>query len=194
MENKESGVPDESNEELGGQIRVFGNLHEEDSYEYETKKEPPRTEKGSELRNSEKETIKSREQKGNMIDLDAQPHTPGGYKIDEKMQVQGRARGMFEWDPASVKFVNTQSQAEFENEPVLPATVLDWLLQHQDEIPEEWKGKIIPFWGTLYTNESTGFNYYRVLYWNEGYGWQDHWYQEGSVAGRAITDNVIEKN
>lgn len=35
----------------------------------------------------------------------------------------------------------------------LCADVLDYLLEHPEKIPEEWKGKLVFFWGTIYRTE-----------------------------------------
>lgn len=51
----------------------------------------------------------------------------------------------------------------------MSAAVLDYLLGHTDLIPEEWKGKYIPFWGTRYRDRG-GDLYVRCLYWSDG-GW-----------------------
>ena len=46
------------------------------------------------------------------------------------------------------------------------ACVLDYLLEHQDEIPESWKtGGWIYFWGTIY-RYSSGYLYVRYLIWS----------------------------
>jgi len=64
------------------------------------------------------------------------------------------------------------------------ATVLDYLMEHQDQIPEVWKEKtkdcytqVIYFWGTIF--RSAGGNLcVRLLYWHDGrwrfyYRWLD---------------------
>jgi hypothetical protein len=90
---------------------------------------------------------------------------------------------MLEWNPAKVCLhlsPNQQSgkiikghklRKELEKEPVLNANVCDYLLAHPELIPEEWKGKHIFFWGTIYRG-SDGDLYVRYLYWC---GSQWHW-------------------
>ncbi len=56
---------------------------------------------------------------------------------------------------------------------VLNANVLDYLLEHTELIPDEWKGKYIYFWGTIY-RYSDGNLCVRYLYFNEG-----HWQADG---------------
>jgi len=62
------------------------------------------------------------------------------------------------------------------DKPVLNACVLDYLLEHQELIPNEWKGRFVFFWGTTYRS-SDGSLYVRYLYyWNDRrWGWNDYW-------------------
>ncbi len=53
---------------------------------------------------------------------------------------------------------------ELEKENVLNACVLDYLLANPHLIPEEWKGKFVFFWGTIY-RDSDGSLYVRCMYW-----------------------------
>ena len=64
---------------------------------------------------------------------------------------------------------------KLKGKPVLNATVLDWLLEHPEYIPEDWKGKYVYFWGTIYSSPH-GDRYVLCLYWGGGawhrdYGW-----------------------
>ena len=75
---------------------------------------------------------------------------------------------------------------ELANKDVLNANVLDYLLAHPELIPEEWKGKLIFFWGTIY-RDSDGRLYVRYLRWggsrwNSGYGWLDNGFYSGNPA------------
>lgn len=56
---------------------------------------------------------------------------------------------------------------ELESQPVLNATVLDYLIEHPELYPEDWKDKYIHFWGTIFRN-SGGRLCVRCGYWNEG--------------------------
>ena len=76
---------------------------------------------------------------------------------------------------------------------VLSASILDFLMSHQEFIPEGWKkdenGKTIyiVFWGTVFRGAVGGL-YVRYLYWDEGAwregcGWlDDDWYSKGPAA------------
>src|SRR3990167_2072997 len=71
---------------------------------------------------------------------------------------------------------------KLKDKPVLNAVVLDYLLEHQELIPESWKKKTkegyiqyIYFWGTIYRG-SLGSLYVRYIYfsvgaWHRDYGW-----------------------
>lgn len=54
-----------------------------------------------------------------------------------------------------------------EDKPVLNANVLDYLLEHQELIPKEWKGKYVCFWGTIY-RLGEGAKFVRYLFWANG--------------------------
>jgi len=57
----------------------------------------------------------------------------------------------------------------------LNANVLDYLLEHQELIPQEWRGKWVLFWGTIYRN-SDGDLFVRYLHWNGAeWDWNYHW-------------------
>lgn len=91
-----------------------------------------------------------------IIDCDSQPSVPQGWSIEEHRSV-----GKFEWSPEKVSLYLSEYQKnsdisghdlrkELADKPVLNACVLDYLLDNTHLIPEEWKGKIIFFWGTIY--------------------------------------------
>lgn len=58
----------------------------------------------------------------------------------------------------------------------LNSNVLDYLYEHQELVPDEWKdGRLMYFWGTVFAAVS-GNLYVRSFYWSEGvcyrdYGW-----------------------
>jgi len=111
-----------------------------------------------------------------VIDCDAGPFVPTGWKV--KSYKKG---GAFKWSVSNVRLHLSENQQygkhikgnelrkELEKEPVLNVNVLDYLLEHEELIPEEWKGRTIFFWGTIY-RDSYGLLSVRYLYW---YG--DHW-------------------
>jgi len=129
-----------------------------------------------------------------VIDCDADPFVPAGWKVEEH-----KKGGQLEWDPSKVSLYLSEYQKggrfiqgydlrkELEGKPVLNANVLDYLLDHPELIPEEWKGKAIFFWGTVY-RYSGGSLYVRCLYWGGSqwrwdYDWLvDDWFDDRPVA------------
>lgn len=92
-----------------------------------------------------------------VIDCDADPFVPRDWKVKEH-----KKGGQWEWDLTRVKLHLSPNQrdgkiiegnklrTELASEPVLNVNVLDYLLAHPELIPEEWRGKLIFFWGTIY--------------------------------------------
>ncbi|MCX6789095.1 MAG: hypothetical protein NTZ42_00580 [Candidatus Gribaldobacteria bacterium] len=124
----------------------------------------------------------------NLIDCDADPFLPEGWKIEEH-----RKGGQLEWDPAKVQLYLSPNQKdgkwmegnklrkELATKPVLNANVLDFLLVHPQFIPEEWKKdndgniRFIFFWGTIYRG-SAGYLDVRCLCFYDGeWRWGDYW-------------------
>lgn len=68
------------------------------------------------------------------------------------------------------KFKGLDLKAKFSNLPVANAEVLEYLLANQESIPEDWKGKNIVFWGTIYKDVDDQ-SFARFLYW-DGSKWQ----------------------
>ena len=69
----------------------------------------------------------------------------------------------------------TELREELKGKPVLNANVLDYLLKHPELIPEEWKGKAVFFWGTIY-RDSRGNLCVRCLYWDGSrWYWSHNW-------------------
>lgn len=132
-----------------------------------------------------------------VIDCDANPFVPDGWKVEEHQK-----GGQLVWDASKVQLYLSDGQKngkviegnklrkELAGKPVLNANVLDHLLANPHLIPEEWKGKVIFFWGTIYRN-SGGCLYVRCLRWGGdrwdwSYGWlDDGWDGFGPVALRA---------
>jgi hypothetical protein len=87
--------------------------------------------------------------------------------------------GQFTWDASKVQLYISESQKklrgiegnelrkELADKPVYNANLLDYLLKNPHLIPEEWKGKYVFFWGTIYRS-SGGSLYVRDLYWRGG--------------------------
>ncbi len=117
-----------------------------------------------------------------IIDLDADPFVPKGWEVESHNK-----GGQFEWSPDKVRLHLSPNQQngkiingyklreELATEPLFNANMLDYLLAHPELIPEEWKGKAIFFWGTIYRS-SGGSLYVRHLYWDGGYwSWYYDW-------------------
>ncbi len=116
-----------------------------------------------------------------LIDLDSDPMVPKGLELEEH-----RKGGQFEFDPTKIVLRLDEGQKDgriikghelrkkLANQPVFNANLLDFLLAHPNLIPEEWKGKAIFFWGTIY-RDSNGDLCVRYLVWH-GSEWD--WYYD----------------
>ena len=131
-----------------------------------------------------------------VIDCDANPHVPDGWKVESH-----RKHGSLEWDLTKIQlYLSPEQQGEkriegnklrkeLENQPVLNANVLDYLLKHPELIPEEWKKQYTFFWGTIYRS-SAGNLYVRCLCWDGEsriwlYGWLEIGFDSGNPAAVA---------
>ncbi len=111
-----------------------------------------------------------------LIDLDADPFIPDGWTVEEHWK-----GGRLAWNPAKVRLNLSGAQKaggwiqghelreELKNMSVLNANILDYLFEHRELIPEEWKGKNIFFWGIIYRDRHD-YLCVRYLYWCDG-GW-----------------------
>ena len=126
----------------------------------------------------------------NIIDCDAEPFIPEGYKIKEH-----KKGGQLKFDPAKFFFYLSEKQKkgiitgndlrkELVNQPVMNANVLDYLLAHHEIIPEDWKGKTIFFWGTIY-RDSDGDLFVRYLSWDGS-----RWYWDRNWIGGDIDSSI----
>ena len=117
-----------------------------------------------------------------IIDLDAEPFVPDGWEVEEH-----RRGGQFKWDTSKVALYLSKGQQngkgiegnklgnELKGKPVYNATFLDYLLANPDLIPEDWKGKLVFFWGTIY-RDSDGSLCVRYLCWDgDGWFWDRGW-------------------
>lgn len=115
-----------------------------------------------------------------IIDTDKNPKIPyDGWKVEKHIKM-----GKIKWEvpvlhlePEQEKgYLNGNTLRErLKGKPVLNANVLDYLLEHTELIPEEWKGKCIFFWGTIYRN-SGGYLYVRCLLWiGDSWDWDYYW-------------------
>lgn len=126
-----------------------------------------------------------------VIDCDADPYVPDGWSVlPDEEQLPNRIRGSFKWNAAGVALHLDKGQKKGDKgiegnklrkvlarKPVLNANVLDYLFTHFYLIPEEWKGKAVFFWGTIY-RDPDGFLYVRGLYWG-GSRWYSNTYWLG---------------
>ncbi len=112
------------------------------------------------------------------IDCDADPFLPDGWKVEEHQK-----GGIFKWTESLIGLHLDRGQQNgkcigghdlrkaLQTRKVLNANVLDFLLKHSELIPEEWKGKAVFFWGTVYRYPG-GSCCVLYLYWDDG---QWHW-------------------
>lgn len=125
-----------------------------------------------------------------VIDCDAQPFVPDGWSVEEHQK-----GGAFKWDKetqkdalylskgqAGSKYIEgnkLRKELTDKSTPVLNANVLDYLLANPHLIPEEWKGKCVFFWGTVYRGRG-GDLCVRCLYWSGGgWRWSGGWLDRG---------------
>lgn len=120
--------------------------------------------------------------KRHVINCDADPHCPDGWTVEEHTK-----GGQFEWNPDAVSLHLDEGQQDgrvikgnelrkkLAKQPVLNSCVLDYLLANPQLIPDEWKSKLVFFWGTIYRS-SGGRLYVRCLYWGGGrWYWSYRW-------------------
>ena len=104
-----------------------------------------------------------------LIDCDVNPFIPG-LTVEEH-----KKGGMLKFNPEKIFLYPSEKQKEgsigghdlrkeLADKPVMNANVLDYLLAHPELIPEEWKGKCIFFWGTIY-RDSDDLLCVRCLQW-----------------------------
>lgn len=116
------------------------------------------------------------------IDCDSDPLLHyNGWEVESHKKM-----GQLGWDQKNIELFVTEKQKtewvngevlqkELEGKEVLNANVLYWLLENPEHIPEEWKGKYVYFWGTVYRS-SDNFLFVRCLYWNGGqWDWSYNW-------------------
>ena len=121
--------------------------------------------------------------KTHIIDCNKKPFVPDGWKVET--HIKG---GKMKWSipqlylsekQKSGYILGTDLQKKLADKHVLNANVLDYLLAHPELIPEEWKGKYIFFWGTIYRG-SDDYLYVRYLCWFGGrWNWGNHWLGRG---------------
>lgn len=139
-----------------------------------------------------------------VIDMDTAPYIPNGLRFDPEDQLQNQVHGQVEWNLKKFQLYLSEHQTtgkkwiggkdlqkELESHLVYNANALDYLLVHPELIPEEWKGKCVFFWGTIY-RDSDGPLCVRCLCWHgESWDWGCDWldydffsYSPAAVAGK----------
>ena len=115
-----------------------------------------------------------------VIDCDADPFVPDGWSVEEHQK-----GGSFQRDASKVELwlANGQKNGkvlkgnklrkEMAKKVPFNACALDYLLANPHLIPEEWKGKYVFFWGTVYRRRA-GLLYVRYLCWSgDGWDWSN---------------------
>jgi hypothetical protein len=107
-----------------------------------------------------------------LIDCDTAPFLPSNYCSAVKSH---KKDGLFQFnaDKISLDYLREESgltlkqiiQAEVLNK-FINANVLDYLLAHQELIPESWKKYDILFLGTIYISDVSGDELVRCLRWH----------------------------
>ncbi|MCI5108567.1 MAG: hypothetical protein MRY49_01840 [Candidatus Pacebacteria bacterium] len=120
------------------------------------------------------------------------PYTPNNWSIEEhdkslgtvtlekrsdgELYLNGRMVTLY-LDPEQEKGTvgGHKLRERLKGKMVLNATILDYLRENPELIPDSWKGKSIFFWGTVYC-DSGGYLYVRFLYWNDdAWSWNYYW-------------------
>ncbi len=119
------------------------------------------------------------------VDLDAIPFIPNGWSVES--HVKG---GQWKYDTTKVSLylsegqrdgkwmVGTELRQELDSLSVMNANLLEFYLAHLPIIPEDWKGKYVFFWGTVYRS-ARGNLCVRCLCWGgEGWRWDYRWLED----------------
>jgi hypothetical protein len=105
-----------------------------------------------------------------VINLDSPP-----LVLEKRSLKEHRGKGLFKFSPSAIKLApvrvgkgtNQGLHLWFLSKRAINANVLDYLLSHQELIPERWKGLRICFPGTTYVDKSD-FTSVRALFWHRG--------------------------
>ena len=115
-----------------------------------------------------------------LIDCDAKPFLSEDFGVSDGVKIEEHQRGgQFKWDASKVTLWLSEEQQkgkwpegnklrkDLVGKPVMNEKVLSHLLAYSFLIPEEWKGKYIFFWGTIFRDRNDNL-YVRYLYWRKG--------------------------
>lgn len=133
-----------------------------------------------------------------IIDCDVNPHIPDGWSVSHHIK-----QGMIAWNPDEIRLYRSPCQEErlvqgytlricvMDEAVILNACVLDFLLTNPHLIPEDWKGKTILFWGTLFEdedgNQRVGLLVWNGDRWKAEYPWLDSKFSERCVAAITVS-------
>lgn len=120
--------------------------------------------------------------KDHIIDGSCDPCIPDGFKIEYH-----KKNGLFKFDTAKISLylsleqkrnyyiIGNDLRKEVAQKKIANANVLDHLILHQELIPEEWRGKAIFFWGTIYRRHDGNLFvrhlYHRASKWRWNFSW-----------------------
>jgi hypothetical protein len=122
--------------------------------------------------------------KKHIIDLEAMPTSlHDSWKIEEH-----QGKGRWEWNPKELELYLSAKQkiGRVEGDKLrqrishpLNANVLDYLLKNPELIPDDWKGKYIFFWGTVYRDDGGGLHVRCIGWYSGGWRWSFQWLEGG---------------
>ena len=114
-----------------------------------------------------------------LIDCNVPPYIPEGLRVEKHMENE-----QLIWGPSKIRLYflpghqfswwqecieGNELYEKLEDQAVLNASVLDYLLINPQLIPKRWKDKDVFFWGTIYRCSCTNLCV-RCLHWHT-----DHW-------------------
>lgn len=140
-----------------------------------------------------------------IIDCDIDPFVPKGWEVEEHHKT-GR---LLELDVSKIQLYLSEEQRKGEvikgnelrkklteaDRLVLNACVLDYLLIHQELIPDDWKEKRIFFFGTIYRGGIHGSLRVRCFRWAiNKWIWDYEWLTSYWVPGCHVAVALIASN
>ena len=111
-----------------------------------------------------------------VVDCDADPFIPISFTIKEhekigKIEIKPKSIFLYMSDKQRIGGINGFGlKEEVSDFLIMNANVLDYLLTHQELIPEKCFGKCTVFWGTIYCDQKKEALFVRCLVW-ENFQW-----------------------